>query len=716
MNTQQLIPAHRGPANPLQTKGWWHRHALLLARLAVISIGVLTLVLWIAGLSSRFVQLQTICSVAPCGPQQPTQESIALFQASGISLGFYATYTSVCEVLYALAHYVVAALILRRRPVSSMALFAALGLITWGYFNSGPSPLLRSQLGAAWALEAYQLIGTASLVVFCYVFPNGRFVPRWTWVGVVLWAVLDLPDLFAPDSLLNIQHYPALVLVTELGWIVITVGAQIYRYRRVSTREERQQTKWVVFGVALALLGNFSIAVLVTVVPWLEIPGSLPFMIDNTLVYAFMAWIPLSIGLAILRHRLWGIAPLVNRALVYAGLTAGVIGMYVLIVGYLGALFRTGSNLLISLIATGVVAVLFQPLRAWLQRGVNRLIYGRRDEPYAVLAHLGKQIQGVLAPGAVLPTIVQTVREALRLPYVAIELLDEDEPIVTATAGVPTGDVLRLPLIYQHSPIGTLLLAQRSPGEPFGSAEMQLLTDLAHQIAVAAHAVQLTTDLQRSRERLILAREEERRRLRRDLHDDLAPTLAGLALSAGTAANLTHTDPDTARTLMLDLRAAIRGAVGDIRRLVYDLRPPTLDEFGLVAAIRERAVPQQSGGMAGAAPNGDDLRVIVEAPERLPPLPAAVEVAAYRIVQEALMNVRRHACARVCHIGVAVDDGGLHIMVLDDGVGLPAAYQRGVGLRSIEERAAELGGTCAIDRVAEGGTCITVLLPVSKGV
>jgi signal transduction histidine kinase len=281
---------------------------------------------------------------------------------------------------------------------------------------------------------------------------------------------------------------------------------------------------------------------------------------------------------------------------------------------------------------------------------------------------------------------------------------------------VLTGDVLRLPLIYQHAPIGTLLLGQRSPGEVFGPADLRLLTDLAHQIAVAAHAVQLTSDLQRSRERLVLAREEERRRLRRDLHDDLAPTLAGLALSAGTAANLTHTDPDTARTLMLDLRAAIRAAVGDIRRLVYDLRPPTLDEFGLVAAIRERAAPQQSGGMAGTAPNGDDLEVIVEAPERLPTLSAAVEVAAYRIVQEALMNVRRHAGARVCQIGLAPDDRGLHITVLDDGVGLPAAYQSGVGLRSMQERAAELGGTCAIERVAEGGTCVAVFLPVSKGV
>jgi signal transduction histidine kinase len=206
----------------------------------------------------------------------------------------------------------------------------------------------------------------------------------------------------------------------------------------------------------------------------------------------------------------------------------------------------------------------------------------------------------------------------------------------------------------------------------------------------------------------VLAREEERRRIRRDLHDDLAPTLAGLALTARTLSDFLPGDPAKAAPLAHGLHVAIRDAVGGIRRLVYDLRPPALDDLGLLAAIRERAT-QFSAQQPGEA----RLWVTVEAPPVLPPLPAAVEVAAFRIVQEALMNVARHAHARTCHVRLALGDT-LTIEITDDGAGFGDAPMPGVGLRSMQERAAELGGTWEMTSVTGGGSCICVNLPVNR--
>jgi signal transduction histidine kinase len=230
-----------------------------------------------------------------------------------------------------------------------------------------------------------------------------------------------------------------------------------------------------------------------------------------------------------------------------------------------------------------------------------------------------------------------------------------------------------------------------------------LLDDLAPQVGVAVHAVRLTADLQRSREQLVLAREEERRRLRRDLHDDLAPTLASLGLTASMAADLILTNPTTATALVKELQTEIRATVGNIRRLVYDLRPPTLDELGLLAAVRERAAHYTN------APGG--VHITVDAPAELPALPAAVEVAAYRIVQEALENVSKHSHAQECAIRFK-NHNGLEIEITDDGIGLPPNITPGVGLRSMRERAEELGGSCVIERCVEGGTRILARLPI----
>jgi signal transduction histidine kinase len=313
-------------------------------------------------------------------------------------------------------------------------------------------------------------------------------------------------------------------------------------------------------------------------------------------------------------------------------------------------------------------AVVFQPLRERLQRGVNRMMYGERDEPYAVLARLGQRLEATLAPEAVLPTIVATVKEALKLPYTAIALKQDTTFSIVAAVGIPSEDVLRLPLVYQHKAVGELLLAPRAPDEAFSAADLRLLDDLARQAGVAAHAVHLTAqlqglsaDLQHSREQLVTLREEERRRLRRDLHDGLGPTLAGFSLTVGAVRNLLNRNTAAADALLMQLGTEIEAAVADIKRLVYNLRPPALDELDLLGAIRARAA-QYSSDRAG---NG--LQVRVEAPEQLPALSAAVEVAVYRIVQEALTKVVRHAQAHYCVVRLRCDDA-LHLDISDDGI------------------------------------------------
>ena len=425
-------------------------------------------------------------------------------------------------------------------------------------------------------------------------------------------------------------------------------------------------------------------------------------MIDAGLFASFLL-IPLSIGVAIVRYRLWDIDIIINRALVYGSLTASVVALYALLVGSLGALLQARGSFPVALLSTGLIAVLFQPLRDRLQRAVNRLMYGERDEPYGVLSRLGRRLEATIEPGAVLPAIVETVAGALKLPHAEIAVRRGDGFETAAAHGTPVGEPIVLPLVYAGETIGQLILSPRAPGEPFTPPDRRLLEDLARSAEVAVHAVSLTNDLQRSRERLVTTREEERRRLRRDLHDGVGPQLAALTLELETARRKLADDPD-ADALLSDLGDRARAAVADIRRAVYALRPPALDEFGLVPALRETA--------AQYAQNGPNVRV--NAPEDLPPLPAAVEVAAYRIAGEALTNVARHAGARSCAVRIALDGktDALLLDVSDDGRGIGEDHGAGVGLRSMRERAEELGGACAVGPAPGGGTRVSARLPL----
>jgi signal transduction histidine kinase len=687
---------------------------LLIARSLWLMLAAGLFVDFLVGIPRYHAQLQTVCLLTDpqhCTFYQLVPANVPALHQLGLSVADYAAAVTGWDVAISLLFVLVGALIFWRKSAEWYGLFVSLLLVTFGCSGLTDTLVLAAQVYASPMAFFNLLAGLKwpAMGFFLVTFPTGRFWPRWTWLIALLWLIQLLE--YALPWPYTEPNWPG--WLHGLNTLVVygsTAAVQFYRYRRLYTPLERQQTKWLVFGFALgALVLGFAD---------LLAPDSPSYLLNVVFSGLGSMAIILSLGIAILRYRLWDIDLVINRTLVYGLLSASVVGLYILVVGYLGALFRTGGNLLISLLGAALVAVLFQPLRGWLQRGVNRLMYGQRDEPYAVVARLSRRLESTLAPEAVLSAIVETVAQALKLPYAAITLKQGEEFKTAAAYGLSVEGTLTLPLSYQSEPIGQLVLGPRQRGEVFTPADRRLLDDLARQIGVAAHAVRLTSDLQRSRERLVTTREEERRRLRRDLHDGLGPTLGGLTLKVGAIRNLLSHDQATADVLLGELSAEIEGAVSDIRRLVYDLRPPSLDELGLVGAIRARAAHSgigRSGERTADQSNGLALGLVVavEAPEDLPLLPAAVEVAAYRIVLEALANVARHAQAQTCQVCLRVADA-LEVEVRDDGVGLKAARHTGVGLVSMRERAAELGGTCLIESPPAGGVRVLARLPLPK--
>jgi signal transduction histidine kinase len=349
---------------------------------------------------------------------------------------------------------------------------------------------------------------------------------------------------------------------------------------------------------------------------------------------------------------------------------------------------------------------LFQPLRSRLQLAVDRLLYGDRSRPYEAIARLGRRLETAGSPQAALTGVVETVAQALRLPYAQIVLRSGAQEVPAASFGDPREELTAFPLVHRGEPVGTLLVAPRSPGEVLSAADRALLGDLARQVGVAAHAVQLTAELVRSRAQLVTAREEERRRLRRDLHDGLGPVLAGVTLGLDVARGCVRDDPAAAEDLLATMKTETSRAVDDIRRLVYGLRPPALDELGPWQALREQ-IARLSPGEGGVAV-GLDCR-----PDDLADLPAAVEVAVYLIAVEALTNVVRHAGARTCVVRLARSSGSIELEVLDDGRGLPALPRPGVGTAAMRERASELGGSVRLEERPGGGTAVRAHLPLA---
>jgi two-component system NarL family sensor kinase len=364
-----------------------------------------------------------------------------------------------------------------------------------------------------------------------------------------------------------------------------------------------------------------------------------------------------------------------------------------------GSLSPANQPWYVNLVAVILLALTIWPVSRWLNHGINELVFGQQDNPYALPSMINRQLREMQFPQLTLPAISENVATALHLPYVAIEL-DGDEGRVFAYGSGQTHTTRHLfPLQYLDQPLGRLIASGRSANYPLSQSDRQVLQEIAQQIGIALYLANMTEVLQSSREEIVVAREEERRRIRNDLHDGLAPTLSSFQLQLGAIRRLLVVNPKEAEIIIQELGGDLKQATQNIRDLVYHLRPPMLDELGLVGAIQNLALLD------------DHFRLELDVPDPLPPLSAATEVALYRIVTEAVHNIAKHANATTCTVRMTTDPEVLSLTIADDGQGMPTDHSNGIGLQSMRERAAELGGTFSIQPADPSGTCIEVRLP-----
>ena len=598
-------------------------------------------------------------------------------------------------------------------------------LVGWLLLAAGVADSLSTvaitlvRLGAAsgWPIELLRLLGTLFAYPWTFaiglflpltllLFPDGRPAgPGWRWVvaaavlegvGFVLTAANPAPDVVDGRSitpLLTIAGYAQLSwlwnITGGIGWVAIMVAALIslvVRFRR-GNEMLRRQLLWLL--LALLIVVGYA-GVLWGVLADVPILGLL-----------VIPLIPVSITIAILRYQLLDIRLVVARALLYGLLTAAGIALYVGLVATIDALLRSRISLAGGIVATVVIALAFNPGRRWLQRLIDRLFYGDRLDPGRTMSLVGARL--VDAGGSGLTGVLDALRDSLRLPFAAIF----DGMTEAARSGRRTELVHIVPLIYEQHAIGRLEVGMRSGQGKLTGPDLEVLDLLAGPLALAVHSTSLSSALQQSRVGIVGAREEERRRLRRDLHDGLGPALTGIAFKADAAQNLLAENPQRSSELLRDLRSDVSVAIADIRRLVYGLRPPTLDDLGLISSLRQEAA------RVARDPRGAPMAIELTGPATLPPLPAAVEVAAYRIVVEAMTNATRHAAADQLTIGLTVlDDSDLWIEISDNGTIASERWTPGVGLTSMRERAAELGGSCQAGPTEGGGGRVSVRLPL----
>lgn len=604
-----------------------------------------------------------------------------------------------------------------QNPIGWLMLAAALANSSMGLAREwavaatlGGHALPGATLAGWWGTWPY-VISLATLPAILLVFPDGRLPgPRWRAVAVLLGSstvmglveVMFFPGPFSDDLPMLVNpvgsDWVGLTVLGVLGraglgiCIIAAVASLVVRTRRADA-ETRQQLRWVVLGASV-----LGIEVFLEIVPW---PG------DHT----FFSWAgPLAVALflgclavAVLRFRLWDLKLLLRMSLVYGILIAIITAVYVAVVAGFGAMADEQVAIGPSLVAAALGAAVFAFLRDRVQRVVERAFYGDRSDPYRALSKLGRRLDQPVSADSVLDEVVDAVAQSLRLGRVALVIPDVGE---VAVVGHAEGPSRSLPLVFRDSEVGELVVTAR-PGSRLGGSELTILADLARPVAAVVHAVSVGEELQRSRRELVTAREAERRRVRRDLHDGLGPALAAVRMKLDSASILIDSDPERARVVIDQLTIDIRSTIADIRRLVHDLQPPELDEVGLVQALADRA-----RSFSGPLEDGQLLQVDLRCPARIDGLPAAVEVAAYRIACEALANVARHSHASFCRVDVTLN-GDLGLRIADNGIGLAPNVSRGLGTASMAERAAELGGTFHLGASSLGGVEVVAHLPVA---
>jgi signal transduction histidine kinase len=628
-------------------------------------------------------------------------------------------------VLSGLAQTLPGLLLLNRLPRHPVAWVLTLsGLLwivdglasSWAAYAIYTSPGLPGASVAYWFYSRFGAVLLLGLPLLILLFPDGRLVTArlWRWLSaasLALTALLPLLLVVAPLSVMTRYHdagLPPEITILALDpfsinlpyevWqpvlrvayaavvvsLVVPFAVTVHRYRAASA-ERRAQIRWLMWA---ALVDMF-----VLLVP-LENPPAVPAILFGLAIALTSAAI---VG-AVTKHRLYAVDRLLSATFLYGVLALAVVAVDLAVFAVAGSVLGERDA---ALAAIAVVAVVYAPLRSRLWRTVRRLVRGSRDDPYATVATLAERLESAADPDEQLRAVARTLAEAFRLPYVRVEIERSTGQLAIVEHGNQSGPTIALPVGYRGESVGRLVLCP-GDGTALSDRDQRLLGDLVRQAAAAARASELSTELQHGRSRLIAAREEERRRIRRDLHDSLGPSLGAVALRIETARNLARSNPDEADRMLEQATAEVAAALADVRRLVHDLRPPALDELGLVRAIEQQAERFRLGGMSVSV-DGSPLGA----------LPAGVEVAAYRIASEALTNVARHAAASRCDITLRLAAGPvLELSVADDGIGIGEEVTAGVGLLSVRERAAELGGVCTVICPAGGGTVVQVRLPL----
>ena len=536
------------------------------------------------------------------------------------------------------------------------------------------------------------LAGRASLVVMVVGISITLFLPAGQEVeGVSVPAGVDPDPVVLPISLALSQQLKPVVLAIVIGAILVPMATVVVRYRR-SRGLERDRMRWLLWSVvmmALSVVATF----------WLS-----TFWVEHLSIFLMLILPGVAMTIAIVSPQVVSIEDLLDRTLVYGGLWVLIVAIDLAVLACLAlvlgdALEQRQVVFLVLLLS----AVIYAPLRLRLWGWVRRLTLGDREDPYDAVAGLASTLETADEGPEQLAAVAGAVASAFGIDYVSVEVDRAGGERLVATHGARPDHVRTLPITYRDAEVGRLVLPTRGLRTRLSGRDEQLLGDLVRQAATAARTSRLADELQESRERLVVAREEERRRIRRDLHDGLGPSLSGVVFQLESARLLVDADPAAAARQLGATSSQVQDIVADVRRLVHDLRPPALDDRGLVGALRQQAERLTD----------EQLRVRVEAVE-IDSLPAAVEVAAYRIVGEALTNVRRHAEATSASVKLVVGDGQLLVEVSDDGIGIPADVEAGVGLLSLRERAAELGGRCEISCPPAGGTTVRAWLPIRR--
>ncbi len=549
----------------------------------------------------------------------------------------------------------------------------------------------------AWATQWSWWPSIATIPLILALFPDGhagrglrRWLARAAAASLVVGTLLLVVAATArPGDLLTVSRVqPPLVRAVLVGVIgcalvslVVTAGTVVSLVRRGRAAEgtSRRQFQSLVPAGALLPVGVLLDAVGVRY-------GLAPVLVA----------LPLGLGVAVLQFGLDDLDLAVDRAVVAAVMMAALVAVWSVVIA-LGERLLPGRSVAVTVVGIALVTVGFDPLRRRVARSVRQWLYGHRDEPESVLLRLGERLGTVGDPLGILEETTRSVVRSLRVPQARVRLGTADPPVYVARTGRPDIPVRAWPMIRGDRVLGALEVSPRRLGEDFTAGEDTLLTEVARQAATAAEAYELTEALEGASESLLHAREEERDRLRRDLHDGLGPILAGSRMQLAAVRRRSGGDVET---LVDQVIVDLSGASTAIRELVDGLPPAALGNGLAVAVERLCAAVLTSHAVS------------VSVTEDLPPLPPEVEVAAYRIVSEAVTNVARHAAAESCRVDVFLDaeTDVLVLEVADDGHGILGAH-RGVGLRSMEARAAGVGGTLDVTTGA-GGTTVRTCLPV----